>query len=300
MTIQQVQYILQIYHTGSISKAASYLFVSQSNLSNSLRSLEQELGFPIFIRSNQGIRPTEQGLLVLEQAGRMWECYEAMRHVNTAEHAVRFRLGGAPYTPVLEAYSKLCIEYQHYSRLEFSCLNMDFSTLVEKLYLSLLDMGVVALIPSELPKAQRELAAKHLDICSIARIPMVLRIGPLHPLYRKADLKLSDFAEYPFVDYQDHPFWNYGVVRAGISLENARDRIIIMPDRSSKSEILRQSHMYSIGCQLPHHLNQRYAFRNIPLGDLTYELVSVTSNRKPMTTEMQRYLELLHEELSTL
>ena len=58
MTIQQVQYILEVSQTGSISRAASNLFLAQSNLSSAIRSLEQELGFPIFTRSNRGIQPT--------------------------------------------------------------------------------------------------------------------------------------------------------------------------------------------------------------------------------------------------
>ena len=47
MTIQQLQYILEVHRTGSISKAANNLYLAQPNLSNAIRSLEQELGFPV-------------------------------------------------------------------------------------------------------------------------------------------------------------------------------------------------------------------------------------------------------------
>ena len=72
MTTQQAQIILEIYQSGSISKAAKNLFLAQPNISNSLRLLEEELGFPIFVRSNRGVEPTECGIAVLEQAGVMW------------------------------------------------------------------------------------------------------------------------------------------------------------------------------------------------------------------------------------
>ena len=87
MTIQQLQYILEVHRTGSISKAANNLYLAQPNLSNAIRSLEQELGFPVFIRSNKGIRPTEQGFLVLEEAGQMLESYERM--LSAAASAAR-------------------------------------------------------------------------------------------------------------------------------------------------------------------------------------------------------------------
>lgn len=46
MTTQQIQYILEVCRTGSMSKAAEHLYVAQPNLSNSIRALERELGFP--------------------------------------------------------------------------------------------------------------------------------------------------------------------------------------------------------------------------------------------------------------
>lgn len=136
MTIQQVQYILEVSQTGSISRAASNLFLAQSNLSSAIRSLEQELGFPIFTRSNRGIQPTEQGLLVLEQAGYMWECYQKMRQASAIQTTAHIRIGGAPYTPVCEAYNRLCEAYQDHERLDFSYVTLPTEEMIEKLYLS--------------------------------------------------------------------------------------------------------------------------------------------------------------------
>ena len=46
MTIQQLQYVLEISRTGSVSKAAKTLYLSQPNLSNAIKNLENELGIP--------------------------------------------------------------------------------------------------------------------------------------------------------------------------------------------------------------------------------------------------------------
>ncbi len=51
MTLQQLKYILSIEKNGSLSKAASELFVSQSTLSNAIKELEKDIGFSIFKRS---------------------------------------------------------------------------------------------------------------------------------------------------------------------------------------------------------------------------------------------------------
>ena len=45
MKLEQISYILEIAKQGSIGKAAKKLYMSQPNLSMSIRMLEEELGF---------------------------------------------------------------------------------------------------------------------------------------------------------------------------------------------------------------------------------------------------------------
>lgn len=76
MTIQQLYYVLEVARTGSLNRAAKELFVSQSCISVSIRKLEQELGFPIFIRSANGAFPTEKGQRLIGQAGNIMASLE--------------------------------------------------------------------------------------------------------------------------------------------------------------------------------------------------------------------------------
>ena len=63
MTIQQCRYILKIAECGSFNEAARQLFVAQSSLSVSVKSLEQELNIKIFERSGNGVYLTDECLL---------------------------------------------------------------------------------------------------------------------------------------------------------------------------------------------------------------------------------------------
>ncbi len=83
MTIQQLEYILEVNRAGSMSRAAKNLFVSHSSVSNSVAALEEELGFPIFERNYQGVTPTKQGCEVLEHAAQVCEHLRRMREGNT-------------------------------------------------------------------------------------------------------------------------------------------------------------------------------------------------------------------------
>ena len=74
MTIQQIRYALEVKNRGSITKAAKALYTSQPNLSNSIKALEEELGFPIFFRTTSGMTLTEEGQRFFQHSKNLlWE-----------------------------------------------------------------------------------------------------------------------------------------------------------------------------------------------------------------------------------
>ena len=52
MTLQQLKYALTIADCNSINEASKQLFISQPSLSETIRELETELGFDIFLPGN--------------------------------------------------------------------------------------------------------------------------------------------------------------------------------------------------------------------------------------------------------
>lgn len=73
MTLQQIKYVIAIADSGSMNEAAKQLFVSQPSLSGSVKELEKELGFDLFIRSNKGIVITREGEEFLGYARQVTE-----------------------------------------------------------------------------------------------------------------------------------------------------------------------------------------------------------------------------------
>ena len=78
MTFAQLQYLLEIYQAGSVSQAAKNLLVSQPSISLTLKALEEELGYPIFLRTRKGLVPTSQGAEVIDHATRICESYRLL------------------------------------------------------------------------------------------------------------------------------------------------------------------------------------------------------------------------------
>lgn len=65
MRLTQIQQILEIERCGSVSAAASNLYVSQPALSAVLNDFEKEIEVKLFTRSKNGVLPTAEGEMIL-------------------------------------------------------------------------------------------------------------------------------------------------------------------------------------------------------------------------------------------
>lgn len=68
MNVKHIQYIVEIERVSSISQAAENLYIGQPNLSRILKEVETDIGFPIFLRTTHGVKPTERGAVFLQHA----------------------------------------------------------------------------------------------------------------------------------------------------------------------------------------------------------------------------------------
>lgn len=63
--------LIEVVRTGSFSKAAENLYVTQSAVSRRIKSLEEEYGCPLLNRSGVTIKPTEAGKVVIAEARKI-------------------------------------------------------------------------------------------------------------------------------------------------------------------------------------------------------------------------------------
>ena len=64
MSMQKYQAFVCAVEKGSLSKAAEELGYTQSGISHMMKSLEEEVGFPLLVRTATGIRPNPEGCLL--------------------------------------------------------------------------------------------------------------------------------------------------------------------------------------------------------------------------------------------
>ena len=61
MLLKQMKYFITVVDCHSFTEAAEQCFISQSAISQQIKSLEKELGITIFIRTNKGVILSRQG-----------------------------------------------------------------------------------------------------------------------------------------------------------------------------------------------------------------------------------------------
>ncbi len=79
MELRHLDTLLAVAEEGSFTAAADVLATVQSNVSEQVRQLEDDLGAPLLLRGRRGATPTEFGEVVLERARRVRRELDAMR-----------------------------------------------------------------------------------------------------------------------------------------------------------------------------------------------------------------------------
>lgn len=162
MTMQQVLYVLEIAARSSVSQAAQKLYLSQSALSQQLRRLEEELGYPIFSRTANGLQLTQEGLNFCEQAGPVAErwaefCKSVQKKEKPQQLRLRLGLGSRVYSNLL--FPQIAEYFQSRPEIEVTFVTEAGRDMVEALRKGELDLALDRLPIDENPSEHNELYA---------------------------------------------------------------------------------------------------------------------------------------------
>ncbi|PNV63737.1 LysR family transcriptional regulator [Clostridium sp. chh4-2] len=148
MELRELNYILTLAKHGKVSAAASELYMAQSSLSQFLKNHEEKLGFSIFIRTNRGLIPTEEGKLYIETVKQILNLqrnfYSQLSDLENLKRGnVNFALSPfrAPYLlpKVIPAFTRL------YPNIKLTIHESGMKEQEELLSQSLIDLGFVTI-----------------------------------------------------------------------------------------------------------------------------------------------------------
>jgi len=99
LTPTEVEQFLEIFSARQLTNAALKLRVTQPTLTQSLQKMEEKMGASLFVRSRQGLIPTESGKLLFDRARALQEDWLNLRaEAEKIRYSLlgRFRIGAHP------------------------------------------------------------------------------------------------------------------------------------------------------------------------------------------------------------
>ena len=89
MNIRKYEAFVRAVELGSLSKAAEELGYTQSGISHMMQSLEEEVGFPLMVRTSAGIQPNHEGKMLLPVIRQLLNTSESLeQHIAEIKGAL--------------------------------------------------------------------------------------------------------------------------------------------------------------------------------------------------------------------
>ena len=160
MELRHLRLVETVARTGTLTKAADLLHLSQSALSHQLKELEGELGTPLFYRMNKRLTLSSAGHIMLETAQKV------LADLETAKKEIQKENGGEIGTIRLSTHCYTCYHWlpnvlsafsQHHNQLQIE-IHPSFT----RNPLPALLEDKVDLVITNVPDNHREIAYKDL------------------------------------------------------------------------------------------------------------------------------------------
>ena len=190
MNLAKYQALLSVVESGSLTAAAAQLGLTQSAVSHSINSLEEELGFAVIKRSRAGVKLTNEGERLLPAVRGLLNSAEQLSQVTAAIRGLDsglVRIGTFPSVAVHWLPGVLKEFQRDYPRVEFKLLNGDYNDVEQWVRDGSVDIGFVNL-PSPLD-------------CEC--IPLMEdRLMAILP----KDSRFASYPKFPLVECETEPF----------------------------------------------------------------------------------------------
>ena len=295
MTFQQLYYLLEVEKTGSFSTAAKRLFVTQSTISNTVASLEKEIGNPIFIRGKKVLTLSPTGEEVLAHAKRICESHKYLT-TGKRTHNPALRIGSVGFPPARNAFVQLIEENADRDDISFvfhDGRNRDFE---EELLAYRMDVAVAMFIENTVEKTLENFRKKGLYYEKLITLPGAICIGPGHRLYEAPELSVEDFKNDWFIAVPSRAVRRRG--SGTMHLPGAGERTIGSSHGDVRKSLLQRGVGYTMTYMHSKKEREQGSLRYIPIPGLYYSFFVFYDHMHPITPEISRFLELLREHSS--
>lgn len=198
MTLNQLKYVIEISKQNSINEAAKSLFISQPSLTAALKSLEQEVGFDIFTRTNNGITVTVKGKEFLGYARSVVEQYDILdaKYISQDNIKRTFQVSMQHYTFAVNSFVSV-IEQYGMDEYEFEVFETTTYDVIDNVRNQRSEIGVLYMNEYNTAVLQKMLRDAGLRFTPLFDCSIYAYMSKKNPLANKKFVTMEDLDEYP-------------------------------------------------------------------------------------------------------
>lgn len=294
MNIHQLRYFVEIIKHGSISKASQALYVSQPSVSNSIKRLEEEVGATLILRNNKGIMLTKEGEDIYQYAKIVLEQVDKIKKISETNDSYSFRIVTTNYSPVMEAFVKLCSEYESKTKLDFNIKNDDLMGVIESVYNLECDLGILLINDQSLELCESILKTYNIEFFKLYNVPVNINISDTHPLVSKDPFPFEELKDYMYVRYADEKSNTISYMPELSTLNIiSPNKVISVTDRELKCNVVSQTDAFSIGCTLHPRFLKNFNIVAIPIPGSFSTLGYVKLKNSILSDEAKSFIKIL-------
>ena len=192
--LRQIEAFKAVIETGTVSRAAQTLHISQPAASKLLAHLEADIGLQLFERERGKLRPTERGIRLYEEVDRI---FAGLRQIERAVESIRREEQGQLTIGIMPGLSGpfICEVVKRFldkfPNVYVSLTARSSQFIVDWMSTRQLDLGIVT----------TRVENGHLETESLMNHPLVCVLPLGHRLARKSRVTLEDIADEPFVSF---------------------------------------------------------------------------------------------------
>lgn len=305
MNLQQLKYVVEVEKTRSITAAAKNLYMGQPNLSKSLRELENELGITLFERTSRGVVFTKKGMDFLWYAKSILSQVEKVEKLYTSRGDETLSLGisvpRATYIAcAFSRFTALLAERRNDLNLRYRETNA--ISVISDVSGGSSDLGVVRYEISHEPYFLNLLRENRLEYELLWQYPMLVMMDESHPLASCREIPYHSLSEYIELQHGDLYIPVLPPENAGISHDRETGRKILLYDRASQFDILRQvrgSYIW-VSPVPPSELERRRLVTRPCTHAGVYKDLLIFRSKADITELEQRLISQLREQIAAL
>lgn len=242
MNTQHFRYALEVEKTGSITQAASNLFMSQPTLSKAIKDMEEAVGFTVFKRTSKGVVPTHRGLEFLAHARKIAAQVQKMEQALQREDSFHqlFSLAIPRVGYIAKAVAEHVSTFDGGTDMEIDIMEANSMSVIHAVTDGHFVLGIMRCREEDREYFLKNLAEKDLQYESIWRSDYVAIMRQDHPLAQQEDLTAEDFLPYVEVVFGDEAVPYIRTSEAKTVSGNLRNKKrVLVYDRAAQLDVLR-------------------------------------------------------------